>query len=136
MDPLSSLALQLAMLEAAIGVGGQLEDAKLKLFTNSPILNRSTVVGDLTEADFSGYTDIDPYNFTSVFIDTDSVVKAIGPSAAFELTATTVTNTVTGWYITNTAGTGLLLASYLPEPISLTSVGQGLLVLPAFPWGA
>lgn len=102
---------------------------KLKLFQNDFTPDNDTVVGDLTEADFTGYS---AATIAVTWIDgqvADFREQVLYPALpAFTQTATTVSNTVYGWYVTDTGGTALKLVKRLDTPVLFDAVGTKLLL--------
>lgn len=101
---------------------------KLKLFQSDTTPTNDTVVGDLTEADFTGYA--------SVTVTVASWKKGQAPDfreqitdsimASFAQSGTTITNTVYGWYLTDTAGTQLKAIGRFDSPVLFEHTGVTL----------
>lgn len=132
---LSVLALQLAGMNRLTAAGGPLAAAVLQLFSNDLDPNVNTLLADLVEATFDGYAEEAAYTLGGAYIDTDGQIHLTGPSKLWTATGTTVTETIFGWMLLNTAGTALYLAGRFPNPIPITAIGDGVFVAPDLVWG-
>lgn len=70
-------------------VNNQSPNMKIRLFTNTPTLSETTVIGDLTEASFGGYSAI---NFSSLTwpaptMDGGGVCVCLSPEFVFTMTS-------------------------------------------------
>lgn len=102
------------ILGVAVDTLGQFDGAKIALFSNNIVPSPSSVIGDFTPATFTGST---PQAITwgDVYSDGDGNAIAPGGSHLFPVTGA-VSETIYGYIITDTAGTGLLAARQLPAP--------------------
>lgn len=104
---------------------------KVKLAINDFVEDDAAVVGDLTEATFTGYaallptagaqlTGIDP-------LTGEQLVTLVEPAGGWRFKATNATGlpmTVYGYYLVDNAGTALLALKRFDEPITLTGANQ------------
>lgn len=128
-------ALRLAALAALVGVGNLLEGAKLRLFTNAVMFTDQLAPADLDEATFTGYAAANIAAWGAPFVDPqDGVTKLVGTSSQFTQTSNAVVNTVTGWYVTNTAGTEILAGDTFAEPIPFNGPNTAIIVNPVVPY--
>ena len=82
------------------------DDVRLKLFTNDETPDDDTVVGDLTEATAAGYDEI---TLAKANWTVETAVGGVTTASYAQQTFTfTAGSTNYGYYITDTAGTGLL----------------------------
>lgn len=104
-----------------------LDDAEVHLYTEiaSP-LSQSTVIGDLTEADFSGYAMITLSAWLASYIDpTGGASFQSGTQQWNAANPTTVQNVVLGWYLL-TSGGDLLLVGEFESPIPMSAPGDAI----------
>jgi hypothetical protein len=134
-EPISTLATQLAILAQMIATGGVLDTKTLMLFKNPVTLDKTTVIGTLVECDFVGYAAVAAQVFGTPYIDQGGQGRTDAPSVDFQMTAATTPNTVYGWAIVNAGKTALVMAALFPTPIPLTVALQGFSVQPTFGYG-
>lgn len=72
---------------------------KVRLFKNDYTPTNNTVIGDLVEADFDGYSAVDPADFGDPFMEEERQAILGGPFP-FLKTAGASGNTVYGFYVT------------------------------------
>lgn len=99
------------------------ETVKLKLYKNDVIPDEDTIVGDFTEADTNGYPagGIDLAKADWIIATDIGVTTAEQPQKTFTLTGA---GSHYGYYITDTAGTGLLWAEKFSDaPHTIPSGG-------------
>lgn len=137
MDPVMVKQWRLYTLEMLAQDPGALLSSTLHLFQNDITPTVNTLLADLDEADFTGYAPLDPIVWDSAFITPEGLYKLVGESTLFEMTATTVINTIYGWYVTRELATVdfLVVAKRFDAPIEVTVTGAGVLVLPEYIWG-
>jgi len=76
----------------------------LKLFKNDHVPAVDDVNGDYTEADFSGYADVDLGDWNSAFLNGDDKGEIDADPALFQHNGGGTSNTVYGAYVVNGAG--------------------------------
>lgn len=93
----------------------------------------STLIADLTLADFDGYAAIPVSSATAqVFTDPNTgeqIIQLVEPAGGWHWETTGNTNlpqTIYGFGVTNDAGTDLWGSDLLPAPIILTAAAQGV----------
>ncbi|MFZ7134348.1 MAG: hypothetical protein ACOWWR_18535 [Eubacteriales bacterium] len=97
-------------------------DLKLHIFTNDIVPDEDTVIGDLTEATAAGYAAI-TLTGTSFTIETDGSNNTTATYAEQTFTFTEASINY-GYYITDSAGTGLLwVERFSDAPHSIPSGG-------------
>jgi len=97
------------------------DDVKLKLFKNDYTPVEGSVVGDFTEADTAGYAAISLAKADWTVATNTGTTTAEQPQKTFTLTGA---GTHYGYYITDTAGTGLLWAERFSDaPHTIPSGG-------------
>jgi hypothetical protein len=127
---------KIAVLDAMVAVGGILNGAKLKLFSNNFTPDHLTLLTDITQADFTGYAEVTLSAWGEAFRDGGSQPKIVHVSVQYTPTGSTVSNTIFGWYLTNAAGTVLLMAKRLDTPVVLTDNSTALIVQPEYRYGS
>jgi hypothetical protein len=134
MEEVVILATQADILASLALTGGILDDAKVHLYKTAVIPTVESVLGDFTEADYTGYAAQTVASWGNPFQDIDGKVKMVGPTQQYQPTATTVTNTIYGYYVTNAGSTVLIYAKQLDQPIALVTTITALLLTPEFGW--
>jgi len=124
---------KLAILELLADTGNLLDAVKVGLYSANVTLTVDTVLADLTPADFSGYAISGVVVWGTPFIDGTGRVLMTGDEKEFVATSPfTVSNTVYGYYITESTPTTLLYAEAFTTPRIISAASQGLTVLPTF----
>jgi len=104
---------------------------KLKLFQNDIPITTGMVLGDLTEATFTGYAEVVLNETWLGGLDVlGKATLAYPANVAFTQTAATVTNIVYGMYIVNTTENVLLAVARFPEPVLMDLADNIILVKP------
>jgi len=102
---------------------------KLKLFQNDITPNFDTILGDLTEATFTGYAAFTLADGWFVGTGANGLSQVVyNGLGTFAQTGVAVTHVVYGWYITDGAGANLLAVSRLPVPVTFDADGINLLL--------
>lgn len=115
-----------AALVLATTIRTLLAASHLKLFKAiSPPLSVSTVVGDITEADFTGYAAAAIANFLIAYLDPAGGASIQSGTIQFNCTGTAVPNTVLGFYLEDAAGDLILIGTF-DSPIAMTQVGDSI----------
>lgn len=105
-------------------------EAMLHLFSNDFQPGSDTVIGDFTEVSASWYTAL-VSNFTQdVYENPDKSVACQAPSLQFNWSGGDAPLTVYGWFITNQAGTVLLLAARLESPVVMQDLLSAVICTP------
>lgn len=130
----------LAILNGLTADGGDDPDgrffgAKVQLFKSDTPLVAGTVLGDLEEADFSGYAESGVLAFGAAFINDAGGAEIVAPGVQFTQTAATISNTVYGYMVVNAAGDGLLWAERFPQPIEFNAANKAKVVIPRYTLG-
>jgi len=101
-------------------------DSKLKLFKNDITPDGLSEVEDFDEADYVGYADIEGTVGPTVGTDpaTNELIARWAEGTSFAVGAIVGSQLIYGWYLTNTAGTGLVLAKKFDTPILAQLNGQ------------
>lgn len=122
----------LAAVTALAGTGGTWNGAKVQLSKANITPDPSTLLADMTPADFTGYALSAAVTWGTPFIDTDGVEKTVGVAKQFTQTGTGVTNTVYFYVIVgDPAGTPFAIASFrYTSSVQFTQTNAGLVVLP------
>lgn len=114
------------ILASAVAVDGEFDAAKVHLYTNNIVPAPNTVLADLTPATFTGATPA-AITWGTVFSDNEGNAIAPGGSHLFPVTGT-ISETVYGYFITDTAGTKLLAIRQLPAAQQAVPGGPPVMV--------
>lgn len=113
--------------------GGWVQEWSLHLFQNDYSPNVNSVLGDFTEADYTGYAAVtfDTTDMQAAFVNTAGVPELDFPATVFRPGDPTATpNDIYGWYITETDNNTVLMAErFSGAPIPLASPLDQLTVL-------
>lgn len=105
---------------------------KLRLFTGATTPGNTSVIGDFTEATFSGY----PSGGTTLSYGTPATVSNTGTMTATQIDFThnggATANTVTGYYIVNTGTTKLIKAERFDNAITMANNGDKISITDKF----
>lgn len=122
------------ILTELVNTGNLWNAALVRLFKANATLGPATVLADLTQCDFTGYSDSAAVVWGAPGYLPDGTAVVTGDSKQFRVGSTpTVLNTVYGWCLIDSGATNLLFARKFDSPIILASAGQIIDVLPAFP---
>lgn len=107
----------------------------LHLFQNDVIPTPDMVAGDFVEADYTGYATVDVEEIGVSYDNADGDAERSFTSGHFQPTASTVTNTVYGYYLTTGVaafgGAGSLLkAERFDAPVPLLGTADAVDVTP------
>lgn len=109
---------------------GHLYDgAKARLYKSNTTITKSTVLSDLTEADFAGYASITLANatFASASVSGHVASSLYGTTLTWTRSTTGTAQTVYGMYITNAAGTKIIAAGpFDGGPYTVTNSGDAI----------
>lgn len=119
------------ILDAQAAATALLDGAKLHVFKNDYTPSPSSVLADFEEADFTGYAAVTLDDWGEAFLQADGSGVMVHSSIQFTPSGTAIDNTVYGWYITDTAGTGYIAAGLFEEPVSLASNDDAAVAVPA-----
>lgn len=104
------------------------DNLKLRLYENNYTPVEASVVGDFTEATFSGYAAI---TLTGASWTMTTADPAVADYAQQTFTATAAGNSVYGYYVTNNAGTICVWAERFTDgPYTITGNGDVVKVTP------
>lgn len=108
--------------------------ALLHLYTNNVSIGRDTVLGDFTEATFTGSAAKTVATWSVPYRDPlDNLLYVRGEAVPFIATVVATPETVKGWYLTDMGGTTYLGAGQLPAEVEIALVGDGVEVEPTIP---
>jgi predicted alpha-1,6-mannanase (GH76 family) len=112
-------------------VGAILANAHVHLFKNDYVPTPLSVVGDFTEADYTGYAHqvVASADWNSVTLS-DGSAGIVGPGLFFNPTGTAVTNVIYGYYITDSTDATVVWAERFDAPRGLSSPGTGFVMVP------
>lgn len=113
---------QLAELKTAMINGGN-----IRLFQNDLDPTPSTVLGDLTEATYTGYAMIAVAAWNAGYTEpTTGRGTIVTPLAQFQPTGSAVTNLIYGWYYTDADGDLVCCGRLSGAPIAMAGVGDAI----------
>lgn len=107
----------------AQGINGN--SSLMKLFKNDFTPNNSTVLGDFTEADFSGYASVSQ-EFGAAYTSGLYAEIAATTDAVFTHNGGGTPNTIYGFYLVDVTDNKLLCADRLASPITLSALDEYL----------
>lgn len=117
------------------GVDGTFEEVVIRLFKNNFTPNPDQVLGDLEEADFTGYAASSAVTWGTVFTNSDGFAEVIGSTKQFTATGSAVTNVVYGYYATNAAGDTLYWAERFSTPREMDEGADAIPIVPRYVFG-
>lgn len=103
-----------------------LNAGSVRLFANNFTPLRTSVPADFVESSFVGYAPISPANFGAAFLNAGGKAESDSAVLTWTFTAGVGTATVFGWYLTNLAGTKVLLATKFIVPVILSPAAPNL----------
>jgi hypothetical protein len=109
--------------------------AKIKLFQNDVNPNPNTVIGDLTEATFSGYLAATA-TWGATFLNSDGKAEADAPSHMFARAAGATSNDIFGYWVEDAAGNLLFAERFAGAPIPMAVVTDAIVLLSRFTFGS
>jgi hypothetical protein len=123
-----------AILTAITQTSQPWDAAKVHLFKSNIVLTPATLLGDFTEADFTGYSVSGSVTWNAPGYLPDGTAVVVGDAKIFVVGSTpTVLNTIYGYYLTNSGGTALLFARSFDTPVVLSQAGNFVDVIPTYP---
>lgn len=122
-----------AIVNELIGAGNFLDAAVIHLYKNDYTPGPATVVGDFTEADFTGYAASAIVVWGTVLTDPSNVAYVAGDAKTFASTGSAVPNTIYGYWAQGAGG--LMYAERFDAPIPILGVGDGIVLVPRFSFG-
>jgi hypothetical protein len=127
--PSAVLKTQLDYLTAT---GGDLNGAKLGLFSNNIVPTQDTVIGDLTPCTFPGYALSAAITWGAADIDDSGSAVTLGGLVTFVSSTITTPETVYGAFLQNSGGTVLLAAFRFDTPIAIFRALQAIAIVPSW----
>jgi hypothetical protein len=109
--------------------------SKVHLYQNNLAPGPQNVVGDFTEATYDGYVALALTAWGTPFIGPDGNGQVTAPGILFVDTGFATPNTIYGYYLTNAAGTVLLLSGKFDAPILMNNTGIGFVFVPTLELG-
>ena len=120
--------LALAEIKTALLDGGT-----LKLFQNDYVPSLDTEIGDLTEADYTGYLAVTLTTWTAPFLDVAGRGEIRAPHGFFAPAAPyTVQNMIFGYWIEDSNADLLLASRFVNGAVPMGAAGNALFVEPFF----
>jgi hypothetical protein len=96
---------------------------KIHLFKNNLTPTDASVIGDFTEADFTGYASQNLTTFATAFLNGANQGETDAGLYTFTQSGSTTTNNIYGYYVT-TAGGALVYSERNPNaPVAMTGSG-------------
>jgi hypothetical protein len=123
----------MAFVLANNGIGKWLDDltlgVRVRLFKNDETIDGDTALGDLTEADFSGYSAATVAQGTSSATG-GVATNVLTPESPFEHDGGATANDIYGYYVTDASATVLYFAERFGDaPIDMASNGDLITVV-------
>ncbi len=113
-----------AVLAELIATGNLLDGVKLHLATAGPAGGPYDVVADFTEAAFTGYAAV-AVTWGGPYLGPDGNPEVNSQLCRF-ISSGTITESITHWFLTDSAGTVLLAGDALDTPVAIDRSGAGL----------
>ena len=135
-NELQKQMLTLAVDDELTGAG-PLDGAKVALYTGTPTLSRAMVYSDFTQPTFTGYAIKDAVWDDAAFLDNSGAYTVACDALQFQASGGTPNDVVRGYVVFTGANPNqkVLWAEELDEPVSISEVGDGLVVIPALKLG-
>jgi len=107
---------------------------KVALFKNDYTPTSNTVIGDLEEADFTGYAAVTNSGWLAAAWATQGAAyQYMDTPAIFQPTGTTVSNVIYGWYFYATGTPNVyILGERFASPIPMNDPGDQIMVIGAY----
>jgi len=121
---------ELTLLDALIS--GKLNGAKLRAYQNNYTPVDTSVIGDFTQATFSGYAEITLNTWTAAALNASNKAETSMAAQTWTVAAGGVSNTVYGIYVVDAAGNLLYAEANPAGPVTLNTIGQFYSYLPRF----
>jgi len=130
-------ALKFLTTAGATGTDPLLVGAKVGLFSGSPNLTVATVIGDLTEAVYTGYARQSLGTLSAQYTDDNGDEQRDSALLTFAPSGSTTGDVITGWFLVDSGGTMLLGAEYLDSPKTMSGADDHLpiVISPTMPLG-
>jgi len=103
----------------------------LHLYKTDTTIQQSMVIGDFTEANFTGYSAQNITDFGAAYINGSSKAESDAGLYSFIQTGTGVTNSVYGYYVTTAGGALRWAERYAGAPVSMNATGKVFSVAPS-----
>jgi hypothetical protein len=104
---------------------GPIYGSKMGLFTNSPTLSRTSVLGDLTVATYTGYA-LAALTWSAAQRKPDGSIRSETGLVTFQPTDAVTPNTITGYFVQSGTGSHLLWAAIFDSAIPLSDALSAL----------
>lgn len=124
-----------AIIDELKATGNFLDALTLHLYKSPGAPTRQTVLGDLTEADFTGYAAVALGAWGADWTDPAGNWHVTAPSIQFTATGSAVSNDIYGYYVTATVGGNPVLRyveAFDQGPFGIARAGDALIVVPDF----
>jgi len=118
---LAMRALLLGLLTDAIAVGGSLEAPELGLFQNNVVFDPDlTVIGDLDEADYTGYAK-EALTWDQPSVSDDGNLEMHASQATFRPTDAVTPNDIYGWFLVDAGGALIAGGNFDTAPLPMNN---------------
>jgi hypothetical protein len=108
---------------------------KAVLFAAGGQPQNTSTLAQFTLATFDGYAAQALGSFPTPYIGADGFIHLTWGSVQWTMTGSVTPNVVTGWGLTNTAGTIWVGGNLLPAPIAMNGPPDGIIVVPDLIYG-
>jgi len=136
MPPVVNRTYKMEALDATTEVGGIGEDVQVVLFSNVVTLTDATLPADLDLVVVAGMAAQTALTPSAAYDQGDGdIVQPVSTTPFVATSDVGLPITITGWAILNTAGTVVITAENLEEPVPIDQVGDGVDVSAYIPWG-
>lgn len=119
-------------LTADVGVGGDLLDPRLVLFTNAAasVNPNDNVPADLTAPTFGSYAVVNPAAWGTPYVNPQGGAEVLGPQTTYVSSNNNAGDPVTGCALLNTAGTAILALMFFAVAKDMTQLNAGFTLTP------
>lgn len=119
-----------AALAALVGTGGPFNGTTLHLYANNIVPSPQTPLSAMIEPTFTGYAPVAAIAFGTPFNAPGGGAGVVAPSVDIACSGGTPTDTIYGWYLTDSGDTTLKLIVPLGAPVPIANVGDSVLIQP------
>jgi hypothetical protein len=121
----------IAQLTALKAMSGYYNATTLHLTNANITVTPTTPLAALTEPTFTGYAAVASQVFGTPGNGPNGSAEMFAPSVTFTCSGGTPSDTIYGWFLTDSGGTTLLLYCPLVSPVQIVNPGDQVVVQPA-----
>lgn len=122
-----------ALIDELIAAGQLLDGLTIHLYKNDVEPSPTMIVGDFTEADFTGYVASGVVVWGATYTDPTDNAVTVGDVKQFTASGSAVQNLIYGYMAKD--GAALVMAERFPTPIPIAALGDAVVMVPRFTFG-